>query len=192
MSQHQPGWANQPQQPSQSQWNAQTQPMWGAPPPPTPKKRRAGKVVGLGCLGIVGLFIIMGIVAGAVSSGSKNDSTTSNSHSTSKGAAPAKAGTPAQTGSPAQMLADLDGDKRDPSSYQTALDALTPKCKQTPKEIAAIANAMVELLRKNGVDDETDYSALVHLNQSIPAGSPKMDCQDIAGVYVTMREGGTS
>lgn len=94
MSQHQPGWANQPQQP-QSQWNAQTQPMWGAPPPPAPKKRSAGKAVGLGCLGIVGLFIIIAIAAAATSSGSKNDSSSGSTASAShgaKGAAPAKAG----------------------------------------------------------------------------------------------------
>lgn len=100
--------------------------------------------------------------------------------------------TPAKTPGPAQMLADLDGNKRDPSSYQTALDALTPKCKQTPKRLAAIANAMVEDLQKNGVTDETEYSVLVHLNQSIPGGAPKMDCQGIAAAYLTEREGGTS
>ncbi|MGW2692356.1 hypothetical protein ACWC3Y_10900 [Streptomyces sp. NPDC001296] len=99
---------------------------------------------------------------------------------------------PAKTPGPAQMLADLDGDKRDPSSYQTVLDALTPKCKQPPKQLAAYANAVVGLLKKDGVNDETDYSALVHLNQSIPAGTTKMDCQGIAAAYVTMREGGSS
>lgn len=90
MSQHQPGWAGQPQQPQQ--WGPPPQqPGWGAPPP---KKRRAGKMVGLGCLGIVGLFVIIGIAAAATSSGSKNDSsgsTASSSHSAGKGAAPAKA-----------------------------------------------------------------------------------------------------
>lgn len=99
---------------------------------------------------------------------------------------------PNKTPSPAQQLADLDGDNRAPSSYQTVLDELAPKCKQGPKQIAATANAMVELLKKHGITDETEYSALVHLNQSIPKGSPRMDCQDIAAAYVTEREGGAS
>lgn len=99
---------------------------------------------------------------------------------------------PNKTPSPAQMLADLDGDNRAPSSYQTVLNDLTPKCKQTPKQVAALTYAMVEDLQKNGVNDETEYSGLVHLNQSIPAGAPRMDCQDIAAAYVTEREGGAS
>ena len=100
--------------------------------------------------------------------------------------------TPAKTPGPAQQLADLDGDNRSPSSYQTVLDVLKPKCKQTPKQLAAFAYAMVQDLQKNGVNDETDYSALVHLNQSIPAGTGKMDCQDIAAAYLVEREGGKS
>lgn len=100
--------------------------------------------------------------------------------------------TPAKTPSPAQQLADLDGDNRAPANYQTALDALAPKCKQTPKQLAAITYAAVEDLKKNGVNDETEYSALVHLNQSMPGTASKMDCTDIAAAYVTLREGGKS
>ncbi|MFE2684035.1 hypothetical protein [Streptomyces mirabilis] len=95
---------------------------------------------------------------------------------------------PATPPSPAQMLADLDGGKRDTSSYQAVLDKWAPKCTQTPKKLAAIANATVEELRKHGVNDETEYSALVHLNQSMPGGTSKMDCTDIAAAYVTLRE----
>ncbi|MFE9456228.1 DUF4352 domain-containing protein [Streptomyces californicus] len=38
------------------------QPGWGQQPPPAPKKSNAGKIIGFGCLGIVGLFILMGII----------------------------------------------------------------------------------------------------------------------------------
>lgn len=66
----QPGWGQQPQQPYPPQ-----QPGWGAPPPP-PKKTPVGMIVGLGCLGIVVLFVIIGAI-GAVAG--------SDSSSTSKG-----------------------------------------------------------------------------------------------------------
>lgn len=89
---------------------------------------------------------------------------------------------------PAQMLADLDGGKRDTASYQTVLDKWARKCTQTPKELAAIDNAVVEELRKHGISDETEYSALVHLDQSMPGGTSKTDCTGIAAAYVTLRE----
>ncbi|MFE3004227.1 MULTISPECIES: FxLYD domain-containing protein [unclassified Streptomyces] len=48
------GWGQQP-------------PQWGGQPP-APKKSSAGKIVGLGCLGIVGLLVVIGVV-GAVAMG---------------------------------------------------------------------------------------------------------------------------
>ncbi|MFJ4849167.1 FxLYD domain-containing protein [Streptomyces sp. NPDC088733] len=48
------------------------QPGWAAPPP-APRKSGAGKIVGFGCLGIVLLFVLFGIVAVAVSGGSSDD-----------------------------------------------------------------------------------------------------------------------
>ncbi|MEU2282117.1 DUF4352 domain-containing protein [Streptomyces sp. NPDC013178] len=53
--QHQPGFA------------APQQPGWGPPPPP--KKSPAGKIVGLGCLGVVALFVVIGIIGALVSGG---------------------------------------------------------------------------------------------------------------------------
>ena len=41
------------------------QPGYGAPMPQPPKKRSVGKIAGLGCLGVVGLFVIIGIAASA-------------------------------------------------------------------------------------------------------------------------------
>ncbi|WP_420169026.1 FxLYD domain-containing protein [Streptomyces violaceoruber] len=54
MSQQYP--QNQPQG-----WGPQ-QPQWGGPPPAPPKKSNAGKIVGFGCLGVVGLLLVIGIV----------------------------------------------------------------------------------------------------------------------------------
>ncbi|MDF3300144.1 hypothetical protein [Streptomyces tropicalis] len=76
-----------------------------------------------------------------------------------------------------------------PATIQSILDELKPKCTQTDEQMVPIATAMVRLLQEHGVNDESEYSALIHLNQSIPAGTPKMDCQSIAADYVTLREG---
>ncbi|MEU6776459.1 hypothetical protein [Streptomyces sp. NPDC046759] len=80
----QPGWAGQPQQP---QWGAPTQPGWGAPPPQPPKKRSVGKAVGFGCLGVVALFVVIGIVGAAAGGGSSKNSGSSGKNDTA-GAAP--------------------------------------------------------------------------------------------------------
>ncbi|MGW5609372.1 hypothetical protein ACWEWI_25355 [Streptomyces sp. NPDC003753] len=73
--QQQPGWDGQ-QQPN---WSGPQQPGYGTPPfqPQPPKKSKAGKIVGFGCLGIVALFILGGIVA-AVGGGSSDSTDTSN------------------------------------------------------------------------------------------------------------------
>lgn len=75
----QPGYGYPQQQPGQTQpgWAGPGAPQqqWGAPQPP--KKNKAGKIIGLGCLGVVALFVVIGIVAALASSG--GDSTDSSS-----------------------------------------------------------------------------------------------------------------
>ncbi|MFE2883195.1 hypothetical protein ACUXZZ_37020 [Streptomyces graminifolii] len=80
--------SNQPPYPPQQPGWGNGQPPYGQPPfqPEPPKKRSVGKVVGLGCLGIIGLFVVIGIAVAAIGGGSKNDSGGSGS---SKSAAPA-------------------------------------------------------------------------------------------------------
>ncbi|GAA3855194.1 hypothetical protein [Streptomyces lannensis] len=69
----QPGYGY-PQQPGQQQpgWAGPGAPqqMWGAPPPQPPKKSSAGKIIGFGCLGVVALFVVIGIVAALAGGGS--------------------------------------------------------------------------------------------------------------------------
>jgi cytoskeletal protein RodZ len=74
MSQQQPqhpAWG-EPQQQGWAGPQQQTQPGWGAPAPQPPKKNNAGKIVGFGCLGIIGIFVLIGIV-GAIASDSDSD-----------------------------------------------------------------------------------------------------------------------
>ncbi|MDO0932711.1 DUF4352 domain-containing protein [Streptomyces sp. DG2A-72] len=70
----QPGWGTPQQQPTQ--WGAphQQQPGWGAPSPPPPKKNSTGKIVGIGCAGVVALFVIIGIFSAALGGGSDDSS----------------------------------------------------------------------------------------------------------------------
>lgn len=67
MSQQYPQQPNQPYPPQQ--------PGYGAPAPQPPKKRSVGKIAGLGCAGIIALFVIAGI---ATSGGSDDSGDTSN------------------------------------------------------------------------------------------------------------------
>lgn len=65
----------QPQQPGWGAPHQQQQPGWGAPPPPQPpKKTSTGKIIGLGCAGVVALLIIIGIFGAALGGGSDDSS----------------------------------------------------------------------------------------------------------------------
>jgi cytoskeletal protein RodZ len=59
---------------------------YAAPPPPPPKKNSTGKIIGIGCGGIVGLIVVISIIGALVSSG---DDSKSDTASTATSSAPA-------------------------------------------------------------------------------------------------------
>ncbi|MGW1039880.1 DUF4352 domain-containing protein [Streptomyces sp. NPDC002547] len=98
---NQPGYGY-PQQPGQPQpgWGAPQQP-WGMPPQP-PKKGGAGKAFGIGCLSIIGLFVVFGIIAAVAGSGGSDDKKSTSS----KPAASAPAEQPADDAPAAKPESD--------------------------------------------------------------------------------------
>lgn len=60
--------------PPQPAWGAPQQ-GWGAPPPPPlpPKKSSTGKILGFGCLGIVALVVVIGVIAAVAGGGGKRE-----------------------------------------------------------------------------------------------------------------------
>ncbi|MET8168794.1 hypothetical protein ABZT34_31845 [Streptomyces sp. NPDC005329] len=96
-----------PQQPYPPQGYPQQQypqPGYGAPMPQPPKKRGVGKIVGLGCLGVVGLFVIIGIAASAGGGDSTDTSKKDKAVAATSASPKADAGkdTPAKEEAPAE------------------------------------------------------------------------------------------
>ncbi|MGW1047400.1 DUF4352 domain-containing protein [Streptomyces sp. NPDC002547] len=137
--QQQPGWAG-PGAPQQ---------MWDAPPPQPPKKSSAGKIIGFGCLGVVALFVVIGIVAAVAGGGSDDDkkSVTSNS-------APAKAEQPADNGQ--------DNAAQEPAPEEKAPVKITAKNTAFTKTILASGTNYTSVLLTitNNGDDEIDVNPL--------------------------------
>ncbi|WP_327169532.1 FxLYD domain-containing protein [Streptomyces subrutilus] len=46
------------------------------PPPPAPKKSSAGKIIGFGCLGVVGLVVLLGVVGAMLGTDGKDKTAT--------------------------------------------------------------------------------------------------------------------
>lgn len=89
----------------------------------------------------------------------------------------------------ARMLADLDGGAHPASRYEHALDALAPHCTESHYRLAAVTNATLEDLQKNGVTDESELSVLQHLKTSVPSTAGRTNCTSVAAAYATLREG---
>lgn len=85
---------------SQQQYPQHQQPGWGAPQPgygqppfqpQPPKKSKTGKIIGFGCLGVIALFVVIGIIGAIAYSGGSNDKADSTPAKTPTNTAPEKA-----------------------------------------------------------------------------------------------------
>lgn len=62
------------------------QPGWGQQPPP-PRKRKTGKIIGFGCLGIVGLIVLIAVISMVASGGDDGNESPTTKPSATQGEA---------------------------------------------------------------------------------------------------------
>lgn len=161
-----------------------------------PLSRGRKIAIGIGVL-IAAPPFIAGMVSGVKDAGTHNTpvaaATPAASHSSPAAKPPAKTkrtpATHASEPTPAQKLADLDGNGRPATEYQQVLDALAPRCTEDRPRLAAVVHATLKDLKKKGVNDEDGFSVLQHLEHSVPAGNPRVNCASVAAAYATLREG---
>jgi len=95
---------------------------------------------------------------------------------------------------PEYQLASLDKGKvldlNDPSidAYARALDAAEAKCTNGRTAISDYAVTGQRLLADKGIK-VTLLQAVRAIDQSVPDGSPKLDCAEIAALWVTLQTG---
>jgi hypothetical protein len=107
---------------------------------------------------------------------------------------PSTSGSSYSEDDPEYQLASLDKgavlDLDDPSigAYARALDAAEAKCTNGRTAISDYAVNAQRLLADKGVK-VTLLQAVQAIDQSIPDGSPKLDCAEIAALWVTLQMG---
>ncbi|WP_405883647.1 hypothetical protein OG747_36700 [Streptomyces sp. NBC_01384] len=126
----------QPYPPQQPGWAGPQQP-YGTPPfqPQPPKKKLgAGKIAGLGCLGIIGVFVILGAIGAAVG-GSKTDTKTTGAKTNATTASSSPTPTPAKAApaKPAHTSAS-----KEPAVAATTHAPKKPSTAEARKKAAAI------------------------------------------------------
>jgi len=99
---------------------------------------------------------------------------------------------PGSSEPPAQQLRDLDvsaGHTSPAAAYTTAFATLSKDCTEQGVPLANGVEATLGLLQKAHIDDETNLTVMQHLVQSMAGEKGKMPFAQIAGAYVTLREG---
>ena len=142
----QPGWGQQPQQHPH-------QPGWGAPPPP-PKKTPVGMIVGLGCLGVLVLFVIIGAIGAVAGSDSNTSKGTSVSTDDKNVEAEKKDDAPAVEEKPAEEPAEEAAPESD-------VKIVAKKTAFTPSILASGSNyTSVKVTVTNNSDEQISINVL--------------------------------
>ncbi|MGW3102572.1 hypothetical protein [Streptomyces sp. NPDC001100] len=152
-----------------------------------------GKKVAVGVGGLVAAsLVVLGVVYGGGGASGHSTSAAGSTPGVSRDGPAAQtpaAHASASASGPAQKLADLDGTGRPAAQYQQVLDALAPRCKEDRPRLAVVVGSTLGGMKRHGVDDEDAFGVLQQLEQSVPAGSPRVDCASAAAAYATQREG---
>ncbi|MFF4249608.1 DUF4352 domain-containing protein [Streptomyces sp. NPDC001663] len=153
----QPGW----QAPQQPGWGAPQQqypqqPGWGPPPPQPPKKSPVGKILGFGCLGVVALVVVLGVIGAALGGGSDSDDKATGAKSS------ASAGTKQDTAKDADDTSSDDSSGTSSDSKPQAPVKFTAKKTAFAKSILADSSNYTSVLVTvtNNGDDKVSVNPL--------------------------------
>jgi cytoskeletal protein RodZ len=133
-----------PQQPQQPGWGQPpTPPAWQPPPP---KKSNAGKIVGFGCLGLVGLLVLLGIVGALIGNDDSSDD--------DKGGTVAAASSPADD-KPAEEATQKAAEEPSKKAPEPAVKVTAKKTKFAGSILAEGSNYTSVLITVTNNSDET-------------------------------------
>lgn len=169
--------------------------------PPAPPRRKTSpvKIIGLGCGGLVLLFVALAVLGAVAGSPKTTPSSAAAAPTTpavlTTSAAPQPKPTKAAAKGPnvGSELRDLDladgVNVESTPTYEQAFRTLSSKCQEQGIGLGNEVGAILKLLKDKNVNDETRLTVMQHLADSIP-GPQKMSCAEMGGAYVTLRTGG--
>ncbi|MBU6534026.1 hypothetical protein ACFUIW_17905 [Streptomyces sp. NPDC057245] len=146
----------------------------------------------------VGTLLVAVLLAGC--GGTADDDRTADSEASASSVSPASSASQAGSAArdeaseptatkppgPAQKLADGDG--RPVEYYEDVLAVLAPRCEEDVAGLVTVVDTTLKGLRAKGVEGETEFSVLQHLEHWVPAGQPRTACASSAKDYVASRD----
>ncbi|MEU3038187.1 hypothetical protein [Streptomyces griseoaurantiacus] len=169
-----------PGQPPYPQY--QQQPGWGTPPPmPQPPRRNTGRIVGFSCLGVLALFVVLGIVVAAVGGGDDDGkkSTASSSQAEDDSAKDDTARSDAKNDTKSDAEDDKkdgEGDKGDAKSTGSQADRF--KACVAKKGTAGEKAAVAHVTKVTGTDKRNDILDAAEVFTDFTGGFMSADAGD--------------